>query len=69
MAKNNKKIEKNDEFDMKFEMDEFNENDNNFGEFDSINVSDEDGFSESDSDLDIGELLRKYMPEYEDETV
>lgn len=33
--------------------------------FDSIDVS-EDGKAESDSDLDINELLRKYMPDYDD---
>ncbi len=35
--------------------------------FDSIDVSDENGFADSDSELDINELLRKYMPDYESE--
>ncbi len=36
--------------------------------FDAIDVSDENGFADSDSDLDINELLRKYMPEYDTPT-
>ena len=40
--------------------------DENVKTFDSIDVS-EDGTAESDSDLDINELLRKYMPYYDDD--
>ncbi len=35
--------------------------------YESIDVSSNVGFDESDSDLDINELLKKYMPEYESE--
>ena len=36
VIKNNRKIEKNDELEMKFEMDEFDVQDDDFVEFDSV---------------------------------
>ncbi len=81
MAKNNNFFENNeptagDDRNVKFVWDTTEPQDDEFvledansseKEFDSIDVTDEGGFVQSDSDLDINELLRKYMPEYESE--
>ena len=81
MAKNNNFFENNeptagDDRNVKFVWDTTEPQDDEFvledansseKEFDSIDVTDDGGFVQSDSDLDINELLRKYMPEYESE--
>ncbi len=60
-----KLTETEDEFLQKEEYIESEPSEND--EYDSIDVSGAGAEVESDSDLDISELLRKYMPEYSDD--